>query len=69
MIRKQAPISLTVYPPQTPEDRAELEKLTAELHAGAIIQQIKSLSCPTAQKQQLLDGIIHTVRETSRDRP
>jgi hypothetical protein len=66
-IRSTAPISLIVYYPKTPEGREELAGRVSDVHASAVIRQIKSLNCPTSQKQKLVDAVIDTVRKRSRE--
>ena len=45
----------------------ELSKQVSDVHAAAVIQRIKSLNCPTSQKLELLDAVIETVKERSRE--
>ena len=67
MIRKMAPVNVIVYFPKTPEGQEELEKRVAEVHASAVTQQIKHLTCSTSQKQALLDAVIETAKMNSRE--
>jgi len=67
VIRKIAPIDLVVYYPKTEEGQMELSKQVSDVHAAAVIQRIKSLNCPTRQKLGLLDAVIETVKERSRE--
>lgn len=67
MIRSMAPIHLTVHYPKTEEGRLELAKRVSDVHAAAVTQRIKSLHCPTRQKLELLDAVIKSVKERSRE--
>ena len=67
VIRKIAPIDLVVYYPKTEEGQMELAKQVSDVHAAAVIQRIKSLNCPTRQKLGLLDAVIESVKERSRE--
>lgn len=49
---------LRLIHPQSPEHRAALAKKAAQLHAEAVIDQIKALPCPARQKRELLDSVI-----------
>ena len=67
VIRIMAPINLIVYYPKTEEGQLELAKRVSDVHAAAVTQRIKSLNCPTSQKLELLDAVIETVQERSRE--
>ena len=67
VIRSMAPINLIVYYPKTEEGQLELAKRVSDVHAAAVTQRIKSLNCPTSQKLELLDAVIETVKERSRE--
>ena len=67
VIRSMAPIKLIVYYPKTEEGQIELAKRVSDVHAAAVTQRIKSLNCPTSQKLELLDAVIETVKERSRE--
>lgn len=67
-VRKSAPIHIIVHSPTRPDDKIELSKRIAEVHAQAVIRQIKDLNCPTSQKLTLLDAVIRTAKENSRER-
>ena len=67
IIRSMAPISLIVYYPKTEEGQIELAKRVSDIHAAAVTQRIKSLNCPTSQKLELLDSVIGTIKEKSRE--
>lgn len=67
VIRSMAPINLIVYYPKTEEGQIELAKRVSDVHAAAVTQRIKSLNCPSSQKLELLDAVIETVKERSRE--
>ena len=67
VIRSMAPINLIVYYPKTEEGKEELARRVSDVHAAAVTQRIKSLNCPTSQKLALLDAVIETVKERSRE--
>jgi hypothetical protein len=62
-----APVKLTVYYPKTAEGQEELAERVSDVHTAAVIQRIKLLNCPTSQKLELLDAVIKTVKERSRE--
>ena len=62
-----APINLIVYFPKTAEGQEDLARRVADVHAAAVTQRLKSLNCPTGQKQELLDAVIETVKQNSRE--
>lgn len=66
-IRKMAPINLILYYPKTDAGKADLARRASDVHAAAATQRLKSLSCPTQQKLDLLDAVIRTVKERSRE--
>lgn len=41
----------------------QLGKIAAQVHAQAVIQKIKSLSCPDSQKIELIKEIKKTIAE------
>ncbi len=45
----------------------ELAKRVSDVHVAAVIQRIKALNCPASQKLELLDAVIETVKERSRE--
>ena len=53
--------------PKTEEGQLELAKRVSDVHAAAVTQRIKSLNCLTSQKLELLDAVIETVKERSRE--
>ena len=67
VIRSMAPLNLIVYYPKTEEGQIELAKRVSDVHAAAVTQRIKSLNCPSSQKLELLDSVIETVKERSRE--
>lgn len=67
VIRKMAPINLIVYYPKTKEGQEELARRVSDVHAAAVNQRLKSLNCPTNQKLKLLDAVITTAKERSRE--
>lgn len=67
VIRKMAPINVIVYYPKTAEGKEELARRVSDVHAEAVNQRLKSLNCPTQQKQELLDAVINTINKKSRE--
>lgn len=64
-----APINLIVYHPRTEAGREDLARRVAEVHAMAVSQRIKALSCPQEQKLALLDAVIDAAKkEREQDR-
>ena len=66
-MKSMAPVSVIMYYPKTPEGKEILAKRVADVHASAVIQRLKSLNCPTHQKQQLLDAIVDTIKKHNRE--
>ena len=66
-MRQTPPFNLVVHMPRTAERKAELAQRVASVHADAVIQHLKALNCPTSQKLELLDAVIETVKERSRE--
>jgi predicted flavoprotein YhiN len=70
VLRQSAPIRIVPYYPQTGIGKAKLAKQVSDLHAAVVLRQIKDMTCPVRQKQQLLDAIITAVRlQTSKTDP
>lgn len=61
--RKSAPIQVIVHCPQTEVGRQELSRRVASVHADAVNRKLQKLNCPTAQKRQLLEAVIHIAKE------
>ena len=61
-MRKPTPINIIVQFPSTEAGRAELLRRVAEVHADAVLMQIKQLTCPNSQKLQLLDAVIREAK-------
>lgn len=51
------PVYITVHFPKDAEAQRELSKRTAIVHAQAVAQKVRSLSCPLEQKIALLDAV------------
>lgn len=56
-MRKFAPIQIKLYLPSN-ESAAALAKATAEVHATAVIDYLKTLNCSSGKKAELLDSIV-----------
>ncbi len=56
-------MKIIVHYPEREEAKQELSKRVAIVHAQAITQKVKSLSCPLAQKLALLDRVIEKIKE------
>ena len=61
-MRRQQPVKIALYYPKTADNRLELSKRVAAVHADAVLARLKALHCPEAQKRALLDAIIATAR-------
>lgn len=66
-IRKSVPINLIVYYPKTQAGIDELARRVADVHADAVHYRLKQLKCPAKQKLELLEAVIHTVKQRSRE--
>lgn len=67
-IRSMAPVNVIVYYPNTKAGTEALAKRVSDIHAAAVNQRIKSLNCPTSQKLELLNAVIQTIKNRSRER-
>lgn len=65
-MRTMAPINLVVHGPQTPEGRQALAQQVADVHAGAVAEQLQAQNCPISQKLALLEGILEAAQEKSK---
>lgn len=61
------PVNLIVHYPQTPEGWEVLTKRVADVHASVVTRRIQSLNCPTSRKLELLDAVIQTATERSKE--
>ena len=59
-------MEVIVHYPESEEDRAEIQKRLARIHAQFVLQYIRKLNCPQWQKEKLLDAVAETVRERAR---
>lgn len=44
-----------------------MAKRVSDIHAAAVIRQIKALNCPASRKSEILDTVIKTAKEQNRD--
>ena len=58
---------LVLHTPETAEGWEELSERVSGVRASAIFQRIQALTCPTSQKQKLLEEILKVIKEQSRD--
>lgn len=61
--RKSVPIHIIVHYPRTEEDKRELARRAAEVHADTVKEYIQKLNCSSDQKLKLLNAIIETVSD------
>lgn len=62
---ENAAVNLILYSPESEAGRHQLAECVSEIHAGAILQRLKELNCPTGQKLALLDAVMETIRKNS----
>lgn len=55
---KHTPIPISFHTPDTQKEAKALEQLVAEVHADFVVSFCHRLTCPAAQKRQLLQAII-----------
>lgn len=55
-------ISLMFRMPETAAGKQALAELSAQVHAQGVLQQIDRLPCSLAQKQVLVDAILHETK-------
>jgi len=67
-MKRHVPVHVNFYFPKDETGKHELSKRVAQIHADAVTMRIKNLRCPTEQKLRLLDTVIKTVKEGSRER-
>ncbi len=65
-MRRCGSVNIIVYSPKTEVGQKELARRVASIHADAVIARLQKLTCPTAQKQQLLDSIIAQCKHQQR---
>lgn len=68
-MRRHRPVNAIFYGPKTEAGQAELARRVAQVHADAVTCRIKALTCPTAQKLELLDAVIDTAKQGSETPP
>lgn len=68
-IPKPTSVNLIMHRPETGRGQESLARMTAELHADAIVRQLKSLTCPDEQKLALLNAVIETARRSDGEQP
>ena len=66
-MRKRGQVNIVMHFPTSKKGKAELARRVSDVHASAVSQKLKSLNCPTSQKLELLDAVIETVKERSRE--
>ena len=62
-----APVNVIVHYPKTEAGKEALARRVADVHATSVTQRLKALNCPTSQKLELLDAVIETVKNRSRE--
>ena len=66
-LRKRGQVNIVMYFPTSEKGKTGLARRVSDVHASAVNQKLKSLNCPTSQKLALLDAVIETVKERSRE--
>lgn len=66
-MRRHGSVYVIFYFPKDETGKDELAKRVAQIHADAVTMRIKGLRCPTEQKLRLLDTVIQTAKEGSRE--
>ena len=66
-MRKRGQVNIVMYFPTSEKGKTGLARRVSDVHASAVNQKLKSLNCPTSQKLALLDAVIETVKERSRE--
>lgn len=59
-------MEVIVHYPKSDQDRAELQKRIARIHAQFVLQYVEKLNCPQWQKEQLIDAVADTVSQQSK---
>ena len=54
-------LDIKVFYPDSEEDRAEIRRRLARIHAQYVLNYIQNLNCPQWQKEKILDGVIAKV--------
>ena len=54
--------NIIVHLPSSPDGKAELEKLVGHVHAHVCARNVQNLTCPTEQKQKLVESLIQNVQ-------
>ena len=50
-------VSIIIHCPKDERARQELAQKVADVHVQTVIERVKSMSCPTEQKVQLIDAV------------
>ena len=58
---------MIVHYPSAEEDRQEIQKRLARIHAQFVLQYVEKLNCPLEQKRQLIDAVANTIREQAKE--
>ena len=64
-----APIKAVFRYPQTQAGREALSRRVAGVHAAFILETIRGLNCPAAQKRELLQAVIDAVKGAAPQKP
>lgn len=64
-----APIEAVFRYPQTQAGREALSRRVAGVHAAFILETIRGLNCPAAQKRELLQAVIDAVKGAAPQKP
>lgn len=67
-MRHTTPIEVIVHYPKTAAGKAELSRRVGEVHADMANYKLQRMNIPAAQKLQLLDAVVDTVRTRQRTR-
>ena len=66
-MKRHGPVNVIFYFPKDEAGKEELAGRVAEVHADIVIRRINALNCSAAQKLALLDAVIETAKQRSRE--
>lgn len=61
-MKRHGSVNVIFYFPDTDDAKCEMAERIAEIHADAVNRRITELNCPNAQKRELLEAVIETVK-------
>lgn len=58
-------VNIIMHYPESEASKQKLAKHVAEVHAQSVVEYIKKLSCPFAQKVELIEAVKHIYKNAA----